>query len=70
MVHKVLFWSGFGMPFKRRLLALGVHTDDDDDQALPFDYGSSALKCDRSSSANLYGRTRCMRVLERHSVTG
>lgn len=66
MVHKVLFWSGFGT--STCMLSL-IHRLTKE-QALPYDYGSSALKCAPSSCARASGPTQYTRGWARASATG
>lgn len=67
MVHKVLFWSGFGASTFSRKHRDRVLTKA---QALPSDFGSSASRCARCSNVNPSGHTACTPVWELRSVTG
>jgi hypothetical protein len=72
MVHRVVFWSGFGElltanaialppPAEVVLIALQVSL---------FDFGSLASKCDRSSTRSHFGCTRSLQASEAASDTG
>lgn len=73
MVHKVLFWGGFGTfssPPPPPTLPIGDTTKKKLEQALQFVHGNSASKCDLSSTRNHCGLTLCSEAWEQASGTG
>jgi hypothetical protein len=77
MVHKVLFWGGFGLssspspsPPPSPLAPCRIAADRKLEQASQSAYGNSASKCDLSSISNHYGRTRYSAAWEQASGTG
>lgn len=71
MVHKVLFWSGFGNSSTTSAISIEYPTNRGcSSQASLPEYGSSALKCDRSSTKNRSGSTPSMPALAAALATG